>query len=48
MKAVQVNIRLDESVYEELRKLAEEDGTNVTQIVKTAIYRSYPSVRSSI
>lgn len=48
MKAVQVNIRLDESVYEELRKLAEQDGTNVTQIVKTAIYRSYPSVRSSL
>lgn len=48
MEAVQVNIRLDKSVYDELRRLAEEDGSNVTQVVKTAIYRSYPSVRSSL
>lgn len=48
MKVIQVNIRLDDEVYRRLRKIAEEDGSNVTQLVKTAIYRTYPDVRPSI
>ena len=48
MNTVQVNIRLDEDVYKRLVEYAEKEGSTITQVVKTAVYRTYPFVRQTV
>lgn len=48
MTAVQVNIKLDEPIYKRLVEFAESEGSTVSQVVRTAVYRTYPFVREKL
>lgn len=48
MNTLQVNIRLDEDVYKQLVEYAEKEGTTLSAVVRTAVYRTYPFVRQTV
>lgn len=41
MQSIQVNIRLDSELHEYLSERAKQDGTTVSQLVRTAVVREY-------